>query len=73
MSKLLKLQGSVSLQMLHHHLKMKTSIKGHTNNKKIQSVETSLLRHVSLSKGQKSQHFHFIDMAVLENWGISPA
>lgn len=63
MSELLKLQGSVSLHMLHHHLKIKTSIKGHRNNKKkIQSVETPLLRTVSFSKGQKSQHFNFIDM-----------
>lgn len=34
MSELVKLQGSVSLQMLHHHLKMKTAMKGHRNSKK---------------------------------------
>lgn len=41
MSELVKLQGSVSLQMLHHHLKMKTAMKGHRNNKK----KENLLKH----------------------------
>jgi len=54
MSELLKLQGSASLQMPHHHLKMKTSIKGLRNNQKIKSVRTPLLLIISSSEAQKS-------------------
>lgn len=72
MSELLKLEGSFSLQMLHHHFKMKISIKGLRNNNKKKSFETPLLQTVSFSKAQKSQHFHD-RYAVLENCPISPA